>query len=124
MTGAPSFGHSAEMGFLGHDFFTPQPVKDAAIFLLRNIIHDWSDKYCVQIMRQLRESATPDTRLVIVDNLMSYACAEDGADSVPGAKRDAFPKPLLPNGGHAATAKYFEDIQVRGCSHYNTSNYD
>lgn len=97
---------------LAHDFFTPQPVKNAAVFLLRNILHDWSDKYCVQILRRLREAATPDTRLIIVDNLMSYACIEEGLVSIPGTKRNLFPKPLLPNGGQATAVKYYEDIQV------------
>lgn len=31
-----------------HDFFTPQPVEGADIYLFRWILHDWSDKYCVK----------------------------------------------------------------------------
>lgn len=44
---------------------------------------------------------------------MSYACIEEDLISIPGAKRDLFPKPLLPNGGQATAVKYYEDIQVR-----------
>lgn len=36
-----------------HDFLTPQPVKDADIYLLRWILHDWSDKYCVKVLQSL-----------------------------------------------------------------------
>ena len=103
-----------------HDFFTPQPVKDASVFLLRNIIHDWPDKYCLQILRHLRDAAAPHTRLVIVDSLVSYACEDDSLKGIPGAERPIPPKPLLPNKGHAATIAYHADIQVRPLCSYTT----
>ena len=37
-----------------HDFFTPQPVVDADIFLLRHIIHDWPDAKVTEILKRLR----------------------------------------------------------------------
>ena len=96
-----------------HDFFTPQPVTNASVFLLRNIMHDWPDKYCLQILRHLRASATPNTRLVIVDSLLSYACRENvNVKGIPGAERPLPPKPLLANMGHAAAASYHFDMQV------------
>lgn len=98
---------------LAHDFFSPQPVKNASVFLLRNIIHDWPDKYCIQILQYLRDAAAPSTRLMIIDSLMSYACAEEDIKVIPGAGRPTPPAPLLPNGGHASTISYYQDIQVR-----------
>ena len=100
------------IGRTAHDFFAVQPVKNAAIFLLRNIIHDWADKYCIQLLRKLREAATPDTRLMIVDNLMSYACRNKELDKIPGAQPAPVPAPLLPNGGYSSVIAYYEDIQV------------
>ena len=80
-------------------------------------MHDWSDKYCVQILRQLRNAATPDTRLLIVDNLMAYACVDKNVQQIYGTSSSRVPpEPLLPNGGHAVAAKYYEDIQVRSYS--------
>lgn len=96
-----------------HDFFTEQPVKDAAIFLLRNILHDWSDSYCLTILRRLRDAAAKTTRLMIVDNLISYACVDNELGTIRGAEKSLPPAPLLPNGGHSATIAYFQDIQVR-----------
>ncbi|GJE87401.1 hypothetical protein PsYK624_034840 [Phanerochaete sordida] len=95
-----------------HDLFAPQPVCDAAVYLLRNIIHDWPDKYCLQILRHLRKAATSDTRLVIVDSLVSYACEDRSLEGILGARRVVPPKPLLSNMGHAAAASYFTDIQM------------
>ena len=95
-----------------HNFLTPQPVKDADVFLLRNILHDWPDKYCLQILKHLRDVAGPGTQLLVVDNLMPYAAAED-AQGIPGAERPMVPSPLLPNGGYANVIPYYQDIQVR-----------
>ncbi|GJE83945.1 O-methyltransferase [Phanerochaete sordida] len=95
-----------------HDFFAAQPVKNAAVFLLRNIIHDWPDKESVQILRSLRDAAAPETQLVVVDNLMSYACEDKAEEGVPGAQLPAVPSPLLPNMGHAASPAYSADIQM------------
>jgi hypothetical protein len=89
-----------------------QPVKDADVFLMRNILHDWSDKYCIQILRRLREAAGPSTRLMIVDNLMSYACVNGHLKTIPGAEFPLPPAPLLPNHGHASAIAYFEDMQM------------
>lgn len=98
-----------------HDFYAEQPVKGATIYLLRAIIHDWSDKYCLRILRRLREAAAPTSRLVVVDTILPYACAEDGVSSIPGAEKPRLPAPLLPNGGHANIIPYMMDLQVRCC---------
>ena len=41
------------VSFMAHDFFQPQPVKEAAVYLLRWILHDWSDTYAIRILRAL-----------------------------------------------------------------------
>ena len=95
-----------------HDFFAPQPVKDADVFVLRAIMHDWSDKYCIQILRHLREAAAESARFIVIDRLMAYACADDTLNSVPGARFTAPPAPLLANGGYSSAMSYFADIQM------------
>ncbi|KAH3972070.1 hypothetical protein HBH98_001570 [Parastagonospora nodorum] len=37
-----------------HDFTKPQPVKGACIFYLRNILHDWPDQACRNILSQIK----------------------------------------------------------------------
>ncbi|KAI2780782.1 putative O-methyltransferase [Daldinia loculata] len=37
-----------------HDFFTPQPVKEARAYYLHSVLHDWDDDDCVRILEQLR----------------------------------------------------------------------
>jgi hypothetical protein len=41
---------------MGHDFFTPQPVKGAKFYHFRGIMHDWPDDSCIKIISQLRPS--------------------------------------------------------------------
>ncbi|KAF7349726.1 S-adenosyl-L-methionine-dependent methyltransferase [Mycena sanguinolenta] len=47
---------------LVHDFHTPQPVANAAVFMLRHIVHNWSDERVVKILRHLRDAAQPTTQ--------------------------------------------------------------
>ncbi|KAM7202700.1 S-adenosyl-L-methionine-dependent methyltransferase [Rhypophila sp. PSN 637] len=50
-----------------HDFLTPQPYKGADIYLFRWILHDWSDKYCVQILRSLIPALKKGAKVLVND---------------------------------------------------------
>ncbi|KAG9219850.1 hypothetical protein CCMSSC00406_0009597 [Pleurotus cornucopiae] len=63
--------------FQVHDFFSPQPIKGAAIFLLRAVLHDWPDKFARRILLELRKAATMATKLVIADFVLPLACADN-----------------------------------------------
>ena len=56
--------------FFEHDFFTPQPVKDADVYLLRMIIHDWADADAVRILKELTEVMKEGSRIVIMDMVL------------------------------------------------------
>jgi hypothetical protein len=45
------------------------------VFLLKAVLHDWSELYNVKILIHLRNAATPDTVLLILDNVMPSAQA-------------------------------------------------
>ena len=55
---------------MAHDFFTEQPVKDVDVFLVRYTFHNWSDAYCVKILKNLIPAMKPGTKVVINDHLM------------------------------------------------------
>ncbi|VDB95385.1 unnamed protein product [Peniophora sp. CBMAI 1063] len=93
-----------------HDFFGPQPVKNADFFLIRMILHDYPDQDCLKILRNLRTAAKPSTQLIVVDNIMSYACDEPAANEIPGAAITPPPAPLLPNLGQANSTAYLMDV--------------
>ncbi|KAI1320990.1 S-adenosyl-L-methionine-dependent methyltransferase [Xylariaceae sp. FL0255] len=50
-----------------HDFLTPQPIKGADAYLLRWILHDWSDKYCVKILRALVPAMKRGAKIIVND---------------------------------------------------------
>ena len=109
-----------------HDFFSPQPVGGADIFLLRYILHDWSNPKAIEILKRLREAAVPGkTRLVVIDVIIQYACATDrkkieGAEDIVfegSDKKGEVPAGLLPNLGKAEARNYFLDLVYDLLSH-------
>lgn len=50
-----------------HDFLEVQPVHGADVYLLRWILHDWSDKYAIQILRNLTPALKKGARVVVND---------------------------------------------------------
>lgn len=102
-----------------HDFFSSQPIKDADIFLLRYILHNWPDSKAVVILKRLREAATPGkTKVVVIDGIIQYACAVDrkeihGAESILfEGERSKVPEGLLPNLGRAEARNYYLDLTM------------
>ncbi|KAL0941583.1 sterigmatocystin 8-O-methyltransferase [Colletotrichum truncatum] len=51
--------------FMAHDFFSPQPVKDADIYFFRWILHDWSDVHAVEIIQSLIPAMRPGVRVIL-----------------------------------------------------------
>jgi hypothetical protein len=60
--------------FMAHDFFKEQPVKDADIYYFRWILHDWSDKYCIKILKALIPALKPGARIVLSERCLELPC--------------------------------------------------
>ncbi|KAJ7783463.1 S-adenosyl-L-methionine-dependent methyltransferase [Mycena maculata] len=73
-----------ESSRIDHDFFDAQPIRNASVFMMKQIIHDWSDERC----------------LVIVDTVLSYALTGSLGLNDSRTQRKA-PAPLLSNFGPA-----------------------
>ncbi|KAJ6586263.1 O-methyltransferase [Mycena vulgaris] len=103
-----------KVSFQAHDFFVAQPVKNADIFLLRFICHDWSDPYTLRILKHLRKAAQDTTRLVVLEYILPFVCGEDEAyRHIPGAiPADTPPPPLLANMGMVGMVRYLVDMQM------------
>ncbi|PAV21555.1 S-adenosyl-L-methionine-dependent methyltransferase [Pyrrhoderma noxium] len=108
-THLPSFVKDGKVKFIGVNFFEPQPRLHQApdVFLLRQITHDWSDKYCIKILRNLRDIASPTTMLVVIDSIMKYACNTSVKEKFVLDVKP--PPPLLPNMGGANILSYTVD---------------
>lgn len=68
-------GHTSsseeQLSFQRHNFFDPQPVKGAAAYIFRHIMHDWPDESCIEILRQTISAMDKNrSRILIVDQVM------------------------------------------------------
>jgi hypothetical protein len=55
--------------FMGIDIVN-EPLPHAACLLLKDVMHNWDDKTCVQLLRKCRTTLSLAGRLLIVENLM------------------------------------------------------
>lgn len=55
--------------FEAHDFLEPQQ-RQANVFLIRWVLHNWSDKYAVQILQRLVPAMRDGTRLILCEFLV------------------------------------------------------
>ena len=53
---------------LEEDLFTEVPRAD--IYILKLILHDWPEEQCLTILRNIRRSMAPESRLFIVEELL------------------------------------------------------
>ena len=99
-----------------HDFFKSQPIKDASVFFLRFITHDWPNEYAKRILKHLGDAAQPFTKLVLMDNIVPYTVPGD--TDLLGARVSPVPYPLLANSDFRAVRM---DLHVR--EHHSCSDH-
>ncbi|KAL9085618.1 MAG: hypothetical protein Q9165_007518 [Trypethelium subeluteriae] len=63
--------------FQAHDFFQKQPFANADVYLLRLVLHDWSDKYAKMIIQALIPALKPGARIVVNDRVVPERCQTD-----------------------------------------------
>ena len=56
--------------FMAHDFFEDQPIRGAAVYLLRQVLHDWSDHYAVKILRKLVAASDDNSVILVMEQIM------------------------------------------------------
>jgi hypothetical protein len=76
----------AELGsrvtFQAHDFFQPQPVVADAYFL-KVVLHDWSDKYAIKILRSLLPGLRTGARIILCEACSPVKYNEHGVKVLP-----------------------------------------
>lgn len=77
------FGVVERVQRVAGDFFGELP-PDGDVYLLKHILHDWSDEDCVRILRRVREAMTPDGRVVVAE----LPLPEEGEATPMGAMLD------------------------------------
>lgn len=55
---------------LPHNFLDLQPIKGARTYFLANILHNWANPVCHNILSRLREAMIPGYSKLIIDNII------------------------------------------------------
>ena len=61
---------SSRVSFQAHDFFEPQPVIGAKVYLLRMILHDWPDHKAIAILRSLVPALRAGSKTILMDSVL------------------------------------------------------
>lgn len=54
---------------IAHDFFTPQPIKDAKYYYLAHVLHDWPDHKAREILRNTKAAMGKDS-VILIDEMV------------------------------------------------------
>ncbi|KAH8732613.1 S-adenosyl-L-methionine-dependent methyltransferase [Phaeosphaeriaceae sp. PMI808] len=101
-----------------YDMFTPQPIKGARAYYLRNIFHAWADATCVEILVNLKAGLT-DESAILIDEI---ALPERGA-TAQGAEHDI--ELMIGAGGVERTEAQWENLlNSAGLKMREVVNYD
>ncbi|KAG7439317.1 S-adenosyl-L-methionine-dependent methyltransferase [Guyanagaster necrorhizus] len=93
------------------DFFAELPVKGCDVYFVKNILHDWPDKECKMILRNLVNAMSANSRLLINDYIIQHVNRDSNTpESVSDLK--LAPEPLLPNYGAGGMTQYNMDLAV------------
>ncbi|KAF4620234.1 hypothetical protein G7Y89_g14586 [Cudoniella acicularis] len=65
--GLENVGGAGRVDFMAHDFFDSQPIRDADVYFFRLVLHNWSDKYCINILRALVPALKPNAHVLVQD---------------------------------------------------------
>ncbi|KAI8949865.1 S-adenosyl-L-methionine-dependent methyltransferase [Xylaria longipes] len=61
---------AGRLEFKPYDFFTEQPVKGADVYIMRMIMHDWSDKCAAQILQAQIPALKPGARILLNERVL------------------------------------------------------
>lgn len=59
--------------FMQHDFFEVEPIRDAGVYFLRQVTHNWRDEDCIKIFKAIvpaLEESSAETSLLINDTIV------------------------------------------------------
>ena len=63
-------GLALRCAVVGGDFFQSVP-KGGDLYLMRRIMHGWSDEGAIAILRNCREAMGPDARLLVIEHVLA-----------------------------------------------------
>lgn len=53
-----------------YNFFTPQPLIGARAYYLRNVLHDWTEDKCVEILGNIKPALAAESRILVDEMIL------------------------------------------------------
>ncbi|KAJ6497499.1 O-methyltransferase-domain-containing protein [Mycena sanguinolenta] len=88
------------------DFFQPNEIYGAEVYMVRYIMDDWNDDACVTILSAIKASMSEKSRVLIVEALLIPAWLPSSETST----LTIAPEPLLPN--HGAPQRFIHNLSA------------
>ncbi|KPM36594.1 hypothetical protein AK830_g9965 [Neonectria ditissima] len=86
---------------MAHDFNLEQPIKGALVYHIRRCLHNYGDEISVGILRHIADAMAPDSRLLIVEQVIA---------NPPLPMEAQFDFVMMTLGGKERTERQFEDL--------------
>ncbi|KAI1417113.1 putative O-methyltransferase [Hypoxylon sp. FL1857] len=63
-------GIDSAVELMTYDFFAEQPVKGARSYFYHHILHDWSDRKCLEILRHVKKAMKPGYSKLLIHEMI------------------------------------------------------
>jgi chemotaxis methyl-accepting protein methylase len=70
---------TGRVSFMPHDFFNPQPITDADVYIMRHICHNWSAEKCGEIIRNIVPAMKRGSRILLVEVVVTPSGGEESS---------------------------------------------
>ena len=97
---------SESIELVKYDFFTPQPLRNARVYYLRSVLHDWPDFYCRKILNNIASAMGAASRLLLNECIL----AKTGTELFP-AQLDI--SMMMHHGSMERTRKQWDELLGR-----------
>ncbi|KAJ6590637.1 S-adenosyl-L-methionine-dependent methyltransferase [Mycena vulgaris] len=95
--------------FKAIDFFVEPPIAGCDVYYLKNILHDFQSPQCLIILKGIRKSMKPGSRLLIHEYMLQTARSNDRPAN---RQLKRAPAPLLSNYGEGRIRQYYLDLSM------------
>ncbi|KAJ7661851.1 S-adenosyl-L-methionine-dependent methyltransferase [Mycena rosella] len=94
--------------FKAIDFFTESPIPGCDVYYLKNILHNWPDAECITILKGVKKSMKPGSRVLIHEYILQSGVRAAATES----NFTQAPEPLLANYGFGKLRQYNLDLTM------------
>lgn len=64
------FEFKQRVSFLAHNFFVEQVTKDADVYFMRFILHDWPNEYATRILKRLAPALKKGSKVLVQEHVL------------------------------------------------------